>query len=363
MNNKSKYYASLDVMKLIAAFLVVAIHTNPLYELSRLAKTNGGGYNLICNIGNCLMDIAVPLFFLCTGYLLQEKILISKPDEVGGILKTSLIKNIKMYIFWSIIYMPLAIIGYVIACNPLKQSLFDYARNFLFRGEHYNSWPLWYLLAAIYAFLYLIMIKRIFFKNTVGYEVDKRKTFLVYFVFILLAYVVAAAVAFFSDHYEQIGQPAFYLAAGLKGTFGNGRVFSGCYFILIGMLIKVMDNSEGAYGIAFIVMGVVLRILSFVPCAKDFGIICMSIGVFWLCINIRLKQRKIYPAMRNLSKWMYYLHMYVFSVISWAVFKEMRYGVGMFLAVAVVTVAVGILIEIITKGVKNKNGETFQNIR
>lgn len=43
MNNKSKYYASLDVMKLIAAFLVVAIHTNPLYELSRLAKTNGGG--------------------------------------------------------------------------------------------------------------------------------------------------------------------------------------------------------------------------------------------------------------------------------------------------------------------------------
>ena len=337
-------------MKFIAAILVIAIHTRPFYELNKLARTNGGGYNLICNIGVCLMDIAVPLFFLCTGYLLQEKIFISKSDEVGEILKTSLLKNIKFYIFWSIIYMPLAIIGYLIAGDLIKQSIFDYVRNFLFRGEHYNSWPLWYLLAVIYAFLYLIMIKRMFLKNIFEYEANKRKTFLVYSAFILLAYVVAALVTFFSDNYEQIGQPAFYLAVGLKGTFGNGRVFSGCYFILIGMLMKTMNNSRGAYGIAFIFMGVVLRILYFVPCAKDFGVICMSIGVFWLCTNIRLKQRKIYLVTRNLSKWMYFLHMYVFSVISWVVFKEMRYGVGMFLAVAVVTVAVGIMIEKIAKG-------------
>lgn len=309
------------------------------------------------------MDIAVPLFFFCTGYLLQEKIFISKSDEVNEILKTSLLKNIKSYLLWSIIYMPLAIIGYVIAGDSLKQSLFDYIRNLLFRGEHYNSWPLWYLLAVIYAFIYLIIIKKIFLKSTIGYEVNKRRNFLVYSVFILLAYIVAAAVTFLSDNYKQIEQPAFYLAAGLKATFGNGRVFSGCYFILIGMLIKAMNNSKGVYGIAFIIMGVVLRILCFVPCVADFGVVCMSIGVFWICINIRLRQRKICTVMRNLSKWMYFLHMYIFSVISWVAFKEMRYGVGMFFAVAVVTVAVGIMLEKITKGVKNKNGETFKNIR
>lgn len=40
---KSKKYSSLDVMKFIAAILVIAIHTNPFYELNKLAGTNWGG--------------------------------------------------------------------------------------------------------------------------------------------------------------------------------------------------------------------------------------------------------------------------------------------------------------------------------
>lgn len=43
MNDKSKNYPSLDVMKFIAAILVIAIHTHPFYELNKLARTNGGG--------------------------------------------------------------------------------------------------------------------------------------------------------------------------------------------------------------------------------------------------------------------------------------------------------------------------------
>lgn len=298
------------------------------------------------------MDIAVPLFFLCTGYLLQEKILLCKPGEVNEVLKASLIKSMKAYLLWSVIYVPLAIIGYIIAGDSFKHSLFDYVRNFLFRGEHYNSWPLWYLLAVIYAFLYLIAIKIFICRNDVRNEVNKGMCIFTYSVFIIAAFAASIGITYLSNNYEQIEKSFFYLAAVLKISFGNGRVFSGCYFVLIGMVIYVIHNNKVLPAVAFIIAGVVLRILSILPCSADVGIACMSVGVFLLFLKIKLREKKIYLTLRNMSKWMYYLHMYVFSVISWLVYRKMKYGVGMFLAVLAVTVGVGILIEKIKKGVK-----------
>lgn len=59
------------------------------------------------------------------------------------------------------VYCPLAIYYY---CNNNESFLFntaDFIRGFLFVGEHYNSYALWYLLSCIYGLLFIyFLIKR-----------------------------------------------------------------------------------------------------------------------------------------------------------------------------------------------------------
>lgn len=57
-----KHYQLLDIIKLIAAFMVIGLHTRPFLSISVFADSI---YNY--DIAN----YAVPLFYACTGFLLQ----------------------------------------------------------------------------------------------------------------------------------------------------------------------------------------------------------------------------------------------------------------------------------------------------
>lgn len=60
--------AGLDYAKLIAAFVVIAIHTSPLEEINKNLN-----YYIVYVIGR----IAVPLFFMITGYFILAEVLYS----------------------------------------------------------------------------------------------------------------------------------------------------------------------------------------------------------------------------------------------------------------------------------------------
>lgn len=51
----------IDIMKLIAAFLVIGLHTRPFLSVNRLAD-NLYVYDIAC--------YAVPFFYACTGYFI-----------------------------------------------------------------------------------------------------------------------------------------------------------------------------------------------------------------------------------------------------------------------------------------------------
>ena len=63
--SEKKEYRALDFLKFVAAFLVVAIHIPPFEEIAPVFSHEF--QQVICRM-------AVPFFFVCTGYFIGEKI-------------------------------------------------------------------------------------------------------------------------------------------------------------------------------------------------------------------------------------------------------------------------------------------------
>lgn len=137
-----KEYRVLDVMKFVMAVVVVAIHTRPELSFSSL---------IVRNFFEAVYSIAVPFFFMASGFLLFRKISLPLTDEGKLRIKSYLKRMCKLYVLWTIVYFPLTVYGfYLDGISPLK-AVAVFFRNFLLVGENHMSWPLWYLLALIVA--------------------------------------------------------------------------------------------------------------------------------------------------------------------------------------------------------------------
>lgn len=148
--DRVKNYYGLDIVKWIMAICVVAIHTHPLENIMISDRTQAV-YQLI-------VSSAVPFFFMANGFLMGIK-----SDDFRSLdhhLTCFGRKMIKLYMIWSLIYLPFAIYYFCVSKEGIFKSILIYIRNFLFRGENYYSWPLWYMLSAIYAFIMIRMILR-----------------------------------------------------------------------------------------------------------------------------------------------------------------------------------------------------------
>ena len=62
---------------------------------------------------------------------------------------------VRLYLIWSIIYLPITLIYWVKQGVSPIQVLISAVRGYLILGQQYNSWMLWYLLATVYGFALL----------------------------------------------------------------------------------------------------------------------------------------------------------------------------------------------------------------
>ena len=83
--NKNKYYSGINWMRLIAAVLVITIHTSPL------ASYNTTGDFILTRV---IARVAVPFFFMTTGYFTlsryhydNRKLLIRGTCPLAGVLR------------------------------------------------------------------------------------------------------------------------------------------------------------------------------------------------------------------------------------------------------------------------------------
>lgn len=150
-----KNYKSLDVLKFIAAIAVVSIHTEPFHYSNN---------EMIVKIYEVIVRCAVPLFFMMTGFFLMGEGVYSLKMQKGIKIENidKQIKKIcKLYLMWTAIYFPVTIIHEWKQETHFVTFVFGFIKQLLFIGENYNSWPLWFLLAEIYALIVLkIFIKR-----------------------------------------------------------------------------------------------------------------------------------------------------------------------------------------------------------
>lgn len=144
------YYNIFDLTKFILSFIVVAIHTQ-MTETGPIMKV--------------LCTLAVPLFFIISAFLLNHNM--SLPNWGGH--KRGIQKLLRLYIIWTIIYLPLTIYGYYfVEGHTMKECIFIFTRNFLVAGQNWMSWPLWFLHSLIVSMIILMCcINKGFCKKTI----------------------------------------------------------------------------------------------------------------------------------------------------------------------------------------------------
>lgn len=132
----------IDCVKLVLAFFVVATHTSPQIIFDSA---------IVRNVLHEIFHLAVPLFFIFSGFFLWRNIAEKNKKEKLGRIYGWILRIIKLYLVWSLIYLPYAVYGFVVDHQSFVKSIAVYVRNLLLVGENYYSWPLWYLLGMVVA--------------------------------------------------------------------------------------------------------------------------------------------------------------------------------------------------------------------
>ena len=318
-----KKYNSIDLLKLIMAVCVVAIHTKPLYKCNNEAAI--GIYNTIVGVAN-------PFFFLASGFFVGKK-------YFGGGQNTHYIlqhvkKLLKLYLMWTLAYCPLAIYDYCNNGSSILFNLADFIRGLLFVGEHYNSYALWYLLACIYGLLFIFFLLK---KNTSFLRIVIICNVLMIFGFIFTEMVVV------KDSLPTfLGVPTKILWV-ILGP--RGRIFMGAGYICIGMLFAKCDEEATARNYISLVLGAVITTLTggFI---KSLAFVWFSTSLFSIVKGMNFKHNKLFLICRICSTVMYFLHLWIWTLYYTCIYGEKSYGLDCFIVTTCTSFILGTLFSI-----------------
>lgn len=273
-------FNGIDCVKLLMALVVVGIHT-----LSPETFSEG----ISCCI-SAVYALAVPFFFVTSGFLLSSKIKGSAREEQLAYLRKWLRRLERLYILWTIIYLPYAIYGFSLEPLGFTKALAVYARNVILVGENYWSWPLWYLLAMLVAGCMIYLLLRFKVKRTYWY---------------ILA-IAFAIVGILLDelHANNLGGVNLYYS--IFKTTRNG-FFVGFPYMVLGLHLS-------SYGIQFSKLSLfTLLTIGFVAQLVDIPLSCYITvyALFALILSINFPTRKdlIYINVRLSSSVIYFIHM------------------------------------------------------
>lgn len=156
-------YNSIDLMKFILCFLVVAIHSDPIEDVSPLLN------RLFLGVER----VAVPLFFIASGFFLFK----------GGPLdKDQLVKYLKrmglLYFAWFVISFPITIFNrFLMGEGSLPVKLFLFVKSFFFTSTFSGSW---FLASCVFCTILFYFINK-WFPSKGGWLIIVF-SFLVYFL-------------------------------------------------------------------------------------------------------------------------------------------------------------------------------------
>lgn len=99
-----------------------------------------------------LSTIAVPIYFIISGYLF-----FSKPFSVQR-LKHQLLRILKLYLVWTVVYVPLVIRQRVLDGTSLFRGILAFVQAFIFSGSYFH---LWFLPSLMFTLVFVSLIRNI----------------------------------------------------------------------------------------------------------------------------------------------------------------------------------------------------------
>ena len=219
--NKCKSYTGIDLFRLVAAILIITIHTSPL------ASFTATGDFILTRI---LARVAVPFFFMTSGFFL-----ISRYSRDNKKRKKFVKKTAYIYVLAILIYIPVNIYNGYFNCGSLIPNIL---KDLFFDGTIYH---LWYLPASIFgAGIAWYLVKRLDYKKA------------------MLASSALYLIGLFGDSYYGIaekipGLNSFYpFVFQVSDYTRNGIFFAPAFFVLGGLTADMPHkNSLRKSGLGF----------------------------------------------------------------------------------------------------------------
>ena len=150
---RTKIFTGIDYFRLIAAFMVIAIHISPFEILNK---------NFDYIITYCIGRMAVPFFLMTTGYFVLAPYISSNFQRKFPFQK-AVLKNGVLYLVTTIFYLPLSIYSGNIPHTPI-----EFIKWFIFDGTFYH---LWYFPAVILGCILIVNLSKKSLSLTICFSV------------------------------------------------------------------------------------------------------------------------------------------------------------------------------------------------
>ena len=280
----NKHYYGLDFGKIIAAVLVISIHTVPLV-----------GYKgtIIFKLWEIISNLAVPFFFVCTGYFIGQRY-----KEKGiQYIRFRAFSFLKIYILCTFAYLPLTIYNYLIQKKGIAYSFLHFTRGFFLYGNHGWSWQLWYLLCAFYSLILLYFLKKHHFKDISIWAIS------------LMFFLVGAYTTYVITYQKSFYPVIITISKYVKTLFWNGRMFTGMLGLWIGMQIDKYKKSNNLILFLIATTGLALSML-----LNSFSqkILCYLIvtSLFLILRDLNISNSTSKFKFGVISSYVFYIHMF-----------------------------------------------------
>ena len=339
---KYKNYTGIDFFRLIAAILIITIHTSPL------ASFSATGDFILTRI---VARVAVPFFFMTSGFFL-----ISRYSRDNDKLKKFVNKTACIYGIAILIYIPVNIYnGYFNSDNLIPNIL----KDLFFDGTIYH---LWYLPASIFgAWIAWYLVKHFDYKRA------------------LIMSSILYLIGFFGDSYYGItekisGLNSFYqFVFQVSDYTRNGVFFAPLFFILGGFIADThhkisFRNSFLGCGISFALMLAEAMLLHYLDLQRHDSMYVFLLPCMYFLFHAILHfQGKRLVWMRTLSLCIYIIHpMMIIAVRLLAKVAHLQNllienSMLHFLMVCFTSVAVSIVATALLEDISRKNKKPVSN--
>ena len=301
MQKQKTQYNNIDLFKIIFAVIVVMIHTTPFMDISETANWY---------FSNTIANLAVPFFFVTSGFLLFGKLASCEAERRDNAVKKYLLHIVRMYLIWCVIWIPWKALNYYNIGAFTAEDFIKYIRDIIFVS---GGDALWYLpaLASAVGIVYVLR-----------YKFNLSKTIIL--TSSLILYVIGCLISSWYGIFEnKVLIDAYY---DIFVSADNG-VLNGMAFVTIGMITAERKEKSGIAidGVWFVVLFLLLCIESYMinKCGFNLAGVCNNIllpattfFMFRLILSIKIEgKEELFRALRDYSTIIYLCHCFIIRSI------------------------------------------------